>query len=266
MNITGKVKKEIQVLFDYFVQNVTNVLSNKRDETIQTQFNNFKHHLHTDVRSDLGDAEIIDLIAQNFITRPIIDIVFEESEAYKKHPTSLCLETLSNTLKRYGIGSVSRLKPFYDKVRESLAGCNNYIEKQVLLNSVFEELFKQCLNDITRKYGIAYTPPEVVDFIIQSCEDLCQKHFGKSLGDQGVKITDPFTGTGTFMTHLLNSDHITPEQVEKKNERGELQCNEITLIAWYIASLNLDYVLDSKVQPKTYAPFEGINCVDTFTT
>ena len=261
-----QIKENISSLFDYFVKNVTHIIANSRDEGIQIQFNNLKHFLHKDVRLDLTDEDIIDLICQHFITWPIVEMVFSESEAYKEHPVSLSLKQITSTFKRHGIGSVARLQPYYDGIKERCKSHTTYQEKQVLLNDIFEDLFKNQLPYFMQKYGIAYTPPEVVNFVIQSTEDLCQKHFGKSLGDSGVNIMDPFTGTGTFITHLIDSGIISDEQLKKKYENGEIQCNEITLIAWYIASLNIEYLFHEKTNSRDYIPFEGIHCVDTFTT
>ena len=112
--------------------------------------------------------------------------------------------------------------------------------------------------------GIVYTPVEVVDFIIHSVNDVLQAEFGQTLGSKGVHILDPFTGTGTFITRLLQSGLIKPEELEHKYKH-EIHANEIVLLAYYIAAINIEAVYhDLAGETATYTPFEGILLTDTF--
>lgn len=114
------------------------------------------------------------------------------------------------------------------------------------------------------KLGIVYTPVEVVDFIIRSVGYILQREFGRSLSDENVHILDPFTGTGTFITRLLQSGLISREALERKYGR-EIHANEIVLMAYYIASVNIENVFHDLMGPDTeYRPFEGICLTDTF--
>jgi predicted helicase len=115
---------------------------------------------------------------------------------------------------------------------------------------------------MTERLGIVYTPVEVVDFILHSVDHLLQQEFGQTLGSKGVHILDPFTGTGTFITRLLQSGLIKPEQLTHKYKH-EIHANEIVLLAYYIAAINIEASYHS-LAGGDYVPFEGICLTDTF--
>jgi predicted helicase len=123
---------------------------------------------------------------------------------------------------------------------------------------------------MVERLGIVYTPVEVVDFIVNSVNDILQKEFGRSIADENIHILDPFTGTGTFMVRLLQSGLIKPEDLERKYKQ-ELHANEIVLLAYYIAAINIENAFhdatpdpDDGVGKTNYTPFEGIVLTDTF--
>src|SRR5690606_17100408 len=115
---------------------------------------------------------------------------------------------------------------------------------------------------MTDRLGIVYTPVEIVDFILKSVNELLQSEFGQTLGSEGVHILDPFTGTGTFITRLIQSGLITPEELERKYA-SEIHANEIVLLAYYIAAINIEAAYHG-VMGGEYRPFEGICLTDTF--
>ena len=111
--------------------------------------------------------------------------------------------------------------------------------------------------------GVVYTPVEIVDFIIKSVNEALQDEFGQTLGSRGVHILDPFSGTGTFITRLLQSGLIAPEDLERKY-REEIHANEIVLLAYYIAAINIETVFHAVAGRDEYLPFKGICLTDTF--
>jgi len=141
-------------------------------------------------------------------------------------------------------------------------GIDNAAGKQKIVVELYDKFFRNAFPKMTERLGIVYTPVEVVDFIIHSVDDLLQKEFGQSLGSEGVHIIDPFTGTGTFITRLLQSGLISKEQLAHKY-KNEIHANEIILLAYYIAAINIEAVYHSLVGGK-YQPFEGICLTDTF--
>jgi predicted helicase len=154
------------------------------------------------------------------------------------------------------------LKSFYDSVKLRAAGIDNAAGKQKIVVELYDKFFKNAFPRMTDRLGIVYTPVEVVDFIIQSVAHILQTEFGETLGSPGVHIIDPFTGTGTFITRLLQSGLIKPEELQRKY-RQEIHANEIVLLAYYIAAINIEAVYHGIVGGK-YEPFEGICLTDTF--
>ena len=135
--------------------------------------------------------------------------------------------------------------------------------RQALIKSLYDTFFAAAFPDMAAKLGIVFTPIEVVDFILRSADEALRKHFGKKLTDEGVNILDPFTGTGTFVTRLLQSGLITPKDIRRKY-REEIFANEIVLLSYYIAALNIETVYHALVGRSTYQAFPGIVLCDTF--
>ncbi len=139
--------------------------------------------------------------------------------------------------------------------------------KQQLIIQPYEKFFKGAFEKTTKQLGIVYTPTEVVDFIIHSINDVLQQEFNTTIGAKGVNIIDPFTGTGTFITRLLQSGLITPRQLQHKYKH-EIHANEIVLLAYYIASINIEQVYHQIMiengMGTGYEEFKGICLTDTF--
>ena len=149
-------------------------------------------------------------------------------------------------------------------MRISVENLNTADGKQKIVADLYERFFKGALpDDVFKSLGIAFTPVEVVDYIVRSVEDLLNSEFDASLGDKGVHIIDPFVGTGTFITRLLQSGIINAEDLPQKYA-GEIHANEINLLAYYIAAINIEAVYDDLIKPGEYEPFEGIVLTDTF--
>ena len=134
--------------------------------------------------------------------------------------------------------------------------------KQQIITTVYDKFFRDAFPKMTVRLGIVYTPVEVVDFIIHSVNELLQQEFGQTLGSKGVHILDGFTGTGTFITRLLQSGTINKKDLPYKY-KNEIHANELVLLAYYIASVNIEMVYHN-MMGGDYLPFEGICLTDTF--
>ena len=159
------------------------------------------------------------------------------------------------------------LDKFYESVRKRASGIDNAQGRQKIIIELYDKFFKTAFPKMVEQLGIVYTPVEVVDFIIHSVEDVLKKEFDRSLTDQNIHILDPFTGTGTFMTRLLQSGLIQPKDLPRKY-KSELHANEIVLLAYYIAAINIentyhDIMKDSQ-KDQEFQSFEGIVLTDTF--
>jgi len=155
------------------------------------------------------------------------------------------------------------LEKFYDSVKRRAADIITSTGRQTLILELYDRFFRNAFPLMTQKLGIVYTPVEVVDFIIHSVEDVMQEEFGSSLGNDGVHILDPFTGTGTFISRLLQSGVMSKIKLRRKF-KSEIHANEIVLLAYYIACINIEAVYDDLVKENQYQSFDGMVLTDTF--
>ena len=162
------------------------------------------------------------------------------------------------TLDAGGLGAeTATLEDFYDYIQKLIGGIDNAEGRQRVITGLYEEFFRRALPDAVEALGIVYTPVEIVDFINRSVNDLLIRHFdGATLSDEGVHILDPFTGTGTFITRLIQTGLIAPDALERKYA-GELHANEITLLAYYIAAMNIENAYQGMQPGAEYRPFDG---------
>ena len=135
--------------------------------------------------------------------------------------------------------------------------------RQTLIKDLYDRFFRNAFPMMTQRLGIVYTPTEVVDFIIHSVEDVLRDEFDSSLGNDGVHILDPFAGTGTFIARLMQSGLIPKERLSYKF-KNEIHANEMVLLAYYIACINIEAVYDDLVKENQYQSFNGMVLTDTF--
>ena len=207
----------------------------------------------------------MDMMAQHILTSPVFDALFEDYDFSSGNPVANALDNLQKDFAEFGLESETRdLKGFYDSVRSRASGVKSSHGRQEVLSDLYEQFFKKALKKEAERLGIAYTPIPLVDFVLHSVNDVLQKEFGKTISDENVHVLDPFTGTGTFIVQLLQSGLIQPEDLERKY-RKELHANEILLLAYYIASVNIEEAFrGQRGEDKGYEPFEGIILTDTF--
>ena len=204
------------------------------------------------------------MLAQHMITKPVFDALFENYEFVKNNPVSQTMQKMIDILdKEMSDDEKGKLKRFHESVKERAQGIDNAQGKQRIILELYEKFFKIALPSEVEKLGIVYTPQECVDFIIHSVEYLMNKEFGKTLSDHGVHIIDGFTGTGTFIVRLLQSGIIKPEDLLYKYT-NDIHANEIVLLAYYIAAINIEETFHELNGSKEYTPFEGIVLTDTF--
>ncbi|MFZ4748243.1 MAG: DEAD/DEAH box helicase [Sphingomonas sp.] len=220
-----------------------------------------------EIRDDLNDAvtadEAIEMLAQHLITRPVFEALFEGYSFASNNPISRALEEVLSVLDRQHLEKETQaLEGFYASVRTRATGVDNAEAKQKIIVELYDKFFRSAFPRMTERLGIVYTPVEVVDFILHSVDELLQSEFGQTVGSEGVHIIDPFVGTGTFITRLLQSGLIKPEQLAHKYAH-ELHANEIVLLAYYIAAINIEAVYHS-MSGGEYKPFDGICLTDTF--
>ncbi len=237
----------------------------------QKEFDKFLIGLHKNINPSITQAEAIEMLSQHIITKPVFDALFEGYSFVNNNPMSQSMQKMLDLLEEQSFDKdAETLNKFYESVKMRAAGIDNAEGKQRIIIELYDKFFKTAFPKMVEKLGIVYTPIEVVDFIIHSLNDILKKEFGRNIGDENVHILDPFTGTGTFITRLLQSGLIEEKDLERKYKH-EIHANEIVLLAYYIAAINIenayhDQTLDPNdgIGKEKYTPFDGIVLTDTF--
>jgi predicted helicase len=224
----------------------------------------FVKALQTSLNPTVSDDDAIEMLAQHSITRPVFDALFKDYAFASHNPVSVSMQTMLDRLDAHAVDrEADTLEKFYQSVRERASGLDNAEARGRVLNELYEEFFRNAFPKIAERLGIVYTPIEVVDFILHSVQDVLQQEFGKSFADEGVHTIDPFTGTGTFLVRLMQSGLIPPDKLPQKY-KSELWANEMVLLAYYIAAVNIEQAYHDLVGGNDYEPFNGIVLTDTF--
>lgn len=245
------------------IDRITGIIENPANAKEREAFHSFAHELRDDLNGSITDGEIIEMLAQHLITKPVFDALFADYSFAQHNPMSIAMQNVLDVLHEHRLEKeADTLEKFYASVKLRAEGIDNAAGKQKIVVELYDKFFRNAFPKMTERLGIVYTPVEVVDFIIHSVAHILQAEFGQTLGSKGVHIIDPFTGTGTFITRLLQSGLIKQEELPHKYKH-EIHANEIVLLAYYIAAINIEAVYHGVVGGK-YQPFEGICLTDTF--
>ena len=230
----------------------------------KNKFDAYLEGLKKNLNPSVSQAEAVEMLAQHMITKPVFEALFGNDHFTKENPVSKTLEDIVALLdEKSDPEDLEKLERFYKSVQQRVEGIDNAEAKQKIVVELYDSFFKNAFPVTVEKLGIVYTPVEVVDFIVKSVEWVLNTEFGRSLSDHNVNVIDPFTGTGTFITRLLQSGIIKPEDLERKYKH-EIFANEIVLLAYYIASVNIENAYHDLSGKDKYEPFEGICLTDTF--
>lgn len=257
---------DIAKIANTHIGRITAIVSDPANKKEVKAFNAFAGELRDDLNDSITDAEVIEMLAQHLITKPVFDALFKDYSFASNNPVSQAMQGVLDVLHEHRLEKeADTLEKFYASVARRAEGIDNAEGKQKIIKELYDKFFNNAFPELAKRLGIVYTPVEVVDFIIHSINDLLQSEFGQTLGSKGVHIIDPFTGTGTFITRLLQSGLIKPEELPHKYKH-EIHANEIVLLAYYIAAINIEAVYHSLLKDKgtKYQPFEGICLTDTF--
>ncbi|MFI8581022.1 DEAD/DEAH box helicase [Ectopseudomonas khazarica] len=245
------------------IDRIQGILENPANTQEQAAFNAFAAELRDDLNDSISDGEIVEMLAQHLVTKPVFDALFDEYSFASHNPMSKAMQGVLDALHEHHLAKeADTLEKFYASVRQRAAGIDNAQGKQKIIVELYDKFFRNAFPKMTERLGIVYTPVEVVDFILHSVNHLLQQEFGQTLGSKGVHIIDPFTGTGTFITRLIQSGLIKPEELPHKYKH-EIHANELVLLAYYIAAINIEAAYHGQVIDE-YTPFEGICLTDTF--
>lgn len=239
------------------------------DPCNQDAFSGFVAALQATLNPSIDGAQAVEMLAQHLITKPLFDAMFPDQSFTAQNPVSMAMQGILDRLATNVVFEKARepLAKFYETMTEKITAIDNLAGKQEIMRTLYDRFFTKAFSAMQDRLGIVFTPVPVVDYILHSAEAALREHFGKSLGDEGVAIIEPFLGTGTFVSRLLQSGIFTPEQLEHKYCH-EIFANEIVLLSYYIASINIEQVYHQiRVEqgyPDEYVEFPGITLTDTF--
>ena len=232
------------------------------DTAFKKAFTDFYEICRTSINPDLSQNAVEEMLIQHILTERIFRTVFNNSAFTRRNIIAREIENVVDELIRQAFSREEFLKPldpFYVAIEQAANLCKDFSQKQHFLNTFYEKFFQGFSEDVADTHGIVYTPQPIVDFMVKSVEHILETEFGRSLSDTGVHIIDPFVGTGNFIVRLMQD--IRGTALEEKY-RHELHCNEVMLLPYYIASLNIEQEFFQRTG--TYLPFEGIALADTF--
>ena len=235
------------------------------NEEVRSKFGIFLEGLKDSLNPGIEEQDAIEMIAQHMITMPVFDALFGDFEFASSNPVSIAIDRFLEVLSSYRIEEASDatvLDDVYASVRRRAAMVRTDAARQQLIRDLYEQFFRVAFKGTSEKMGVVYTPTEIIDYILRETDRVLKREFGKSLADDGVHVLDPFAGTGSFMAHLIESDLIPDDQLERKY-RCEMHSNEILLLAYYIMTINIEYAYHERMGGE-YIPFEGGVLTDTF--
>ena len=227
-------------------------------------FAHFHQQCRDAINPNLAEAEVERMLAQHLMTEQIFATVFDNRDFTRRNVIAREIEKVIDVLTQHALNRSQffrELQPFYEAIEKTASTLTDVSQKQDFLNTLYQRFFQDFSVKDADRHGVVYTPQPIVDFIVNSVQHLLKTHFGKSLADTGVHIIDPFVGTGNFIVRLMQD---IPGIALDKKYKGELHCNEVMLLPYYIASMNIEHAYYEKMG--RYEPFKHICFVDTFDT
>ncbi len=259
-----------------FKADLPEVIGNLRKAVEEAEANNpdyqsaaveFLELCRQSIGPSVSDADVREMLLQHILTKDIFLRIFRETQFHRENNIAGRLEALEQTFFTGDVQrqAIDRLLTYYGAIGRAADEIADYAEKQQFLKAVYEDFYKSYNPAAADRLGVVYTPNEVVDFIIRGADHLLQKHFGRGLGDRNVQILDPATGTGTFVTNLISylANGGSPDALERLEHkyRHEIHANELAILPYYIANLNIEYTYREKTG--RYLEFPNLCFVDT---
>ena len=261
--------KEFREARHQFKTDLPTVLEKLRETVLEAESGNpgyqeaariFLELSHQSIGPDVSNDHVREMLIQHILTKDIFLRVFYEDQFHRENNVARQLDALERTFFTGDVRhqAIDRLRAYYGAIGRAADDIAGYGEKQQFIKGVYEDFYQAYNPGAADRLGVVYTPNEVVDFIIRGTDWLLQKHFGKTLADDNVNILDPATGTGTFITNLIN--HLPADRLEYKY-LNEIHANEVEILPYYIANLNIEYTF--KEVTGRYLEFPNLCFVDT---
>ena len=260
--------KDVAAIAERQITRITALLDDPATTTVGDEFQTFLDGLRGNLNDGISEQDAVEMLAQHLITRPVFNALFEGDEFLDNNPVAQTMERMLAALDQHDLEAENEsLHKFYESVRRKVADVKDREGRQALIRRLYDTFFTQAFKRTADKLGIVFTPIPIVDFILRSADEVLRKEFDQGLTDEGVHVLDGFTGTGTFIVRLLELGLIEPHDLARKYAE-ELHANEILLLAYYIAAVNVETTylsLRREYAPGTdYEPFPGLILADTF--
>jgi predicted helicase len=260
--------EEFKNTIPVLAQSVLTILEQQRSSNrpFQQAFDTFMGIVQQSINPSLSVDAVEEMLIQHLLTRRIFTTIFNAPGFLQKNAVAHELEGVIATLVQgYGSTVDDFLRPldrFYKALEMAAGATDDFSQKQTFLNHVYEKFFQGFAIKVADTHGIVYTPQPIVDFMIESVEAALKKDYEKSLADTGVHILDPFVGTGNFILRIMREIHEHNPSALRHKYLHELHCNEVMLMPYYIACLNIEHLFFELTGE--YEAFPGICLVDTF--
>ncbi len=235
----------------------------KTNQAIERKFDDYLQGLHASINKDINVDDAKQMLTQHLVTKRAFDAIFKDHTFSASNRVSRAMEKVLASLDRYGFSNeLKDCEKFYQKISNRLEEIDNSQGRQEIIRDLYGNFLKKAFPKMSERLGIAYTPIEIVDFILHSVEHLLHKEFNKGLTDKGVHIIDAFVGTGSFLVRLLEIEGLIADQDLKRKYQHEIHANDILLLPYYITSVNIENAFQARANH--YLPFDNIVLTDTF--
>lgn len=232
------------------------------NDPFRTAAAEFLKQARSSINPSVSADDVREMLIQHILTEDIFAKVFGADDFHRENNVAKALHALDSSFWRGDVKrqTLAALEPYYAAIRSTAALISSHSEKQGFLKAIYENFYKVYNPKAADKLGVVYTPNEIVRFMIESTDWLCEEHFKKSLIDRDVEILDPATGTGTFIVELMEHFRGRPENLKHKYAE-ELHANEVAILPYYVANLNIEATYAAIIG--SYEEFPGLCFVDT---
>ena len=256
----AQFKSDLPAVLDSLRQMIDG--AHRSNKSFRAAEDKFLAHAQEAINPLLSDADVREMLIQHILTEEIFAKVFDDSDFHHQNNVAselyaLEAEFFTGALKK---NTLKGLDAYYAAIRAAAAQIGSHGEKQAFLKVIYENFYKVYNTKAADRLGVVYTPNEIVRFMIDGADWLCEQHFGKNLIDKDVDILDPATGTGTYICELLEHFRGQPKKLAHKYQH-ELHANEVAILPYYVANLNIEATYAAITG--SYAEFPNLCFVDT---
>ena len=234
----------------------------RSNQRFTAAFAEFLDKCRQSINPNLAEAAVEEMLIQHLLTERLFRTVFHNPDFTHRNVIASEIESVIHALTSHSFSRdefLSSLDHFYAAIERTAETISDFSHKQHFLNTVYEQFFQGFSVEVADTHGIVYTPQPIVDFMVRSVAAILEREFGRSLADEGVHIIDPFVGTGNFIVRMMRE---IPRTALERKYASELHCNEVMLLPYYIASMNIEHEYYDATE--MYEPFAGLCLVDTF--